>query len=131
MDLLNWFTDLAEMLRLTAQAVARDPAVASVQHSVEFKRYTSGPIVEGYVDAELKIGLAVCWWIEVWWSSDPIKGEAEISVTDHQGQYSVVLWREQDRDWDSFLERMTEHRAAILAIEIDEVLRRSAIKQGH
>ena len=61
--------------------------VLRVINRVEIAWYRSSPIAQVYVDAELKNGKDVCWWLEIY--CGPVKWEVHTSVllNDQMGQF--------------------------------------------
>lgn len=125
-ETLDWVTSLMESLQAKVLVVTTHAGVISAHRMLDFKRYGSGSVVEACVDAELHNGMAITWWFELNWSSAPLHGRGEITITDSEGQYNILTLRESEGDWLSLLRKMSDHRAAILAIDVDEVLRRRA-----
>jgi len=46
------------------------PQVENVATALEIMNYDSGPLIEGYVDAELSDGNGICWRLDVTWDSN-------------------------------------------------------------
>ena len=56
---------LNERLVEHAVALRARPEVARVARGVDVRMYESGPVVELYVDAELRNGRALTWWVDL------------------------------------------------------------------
>ena len=57
------------------------PEVTDVLQDVYLRRYESGPTVEGYVDATLRNGKGICWWLEVTWDENTWLVESRVTLS--------------------------------------------------
>ena len=74
--------DLAARLR-------KRPEVRQVVRGLDCRRYASGAMLEGYVDAELTAGRALSWWLEVHWGQGAWVIESDVRVVHDAGQDGV------------------------------------------
>ena len=86
---LEMIADSHAVLEELYQAVRQQPEVLSVEYSVEIRRYGEDPWFEGYVDAELKSGKSICWWLEMNWLSGQWEIRHAILITESQGQFDL------------------------------------------
>lgn len=63
--ILNEVAKSNERLITLAQSLRADPEVVEVKRGLDCRNYESGLTLEEYVEAELKDGMAVCWWLDV------------------------------------------------------------------
>lgn len=73
------FIELAGALRLQSK-------VLSVKQGIDCRQYNSGTRIEYYVDAELRNGKSMCWWLEIIWNKECWTIEASVLVNHDQGQ---------------------------------------------
>jgi hypothetical protein len=66
--------------------VRERPEVTGAVYAVEFQDYSNGRGLQGYVDAELRNGKSICWFLEVVWPDDNWEVQAEVLVNDQFGQ---------------------------------------------
>ena len=76
------FIDMARRLRTR-------PGVTTVQHQIDFRVYSSGPIIEGYVDAELDCDIGLAWWLEITWDVNIWRIRYGVSCAHAKGQDAV------------------------------------------
>jgi hypothetical protein len=57
------------------------PEVTDVLQDVYLRRYEAGPTVEGYVDATLRNGKGICWWLEISWNENTWLVESHVAVS--------------------------------------------------
>jgi hypothetical protein len=69
--------------------VRERPEVTAAVYAIEFRNYSYGQGLEAYVDAELRNGKAICWFLEVVWPDDSWDVQAEVLVNDQFGQLSL------------------------------------------
>jgi len=69
-DLLKVLASSSERFNSFAASLRHRPEVAEVRKGFDLRGYTSGPMVEAYVDATLHNGDSVCWWLELSWDND-------------------------------------------------------------
>lgn len=56
---------LSSTLRAFQEALKALPSVVTVEGVLEFREYDSGPVLAVWVDAALRDGRAVVWWMDV------------------------------------------------------------------
>jgi hypothetical protein len=66
--ILNALAKVTRLLRDHGVSVRLKPGVKSVATSLEVVEYDNGPMIEGYVDAELEDGTALSWRLDVRWT---------------------------------------------------------------
>lgn len=74
----------------------RQPSVLEVADGCHLRNYESGPVVEAYVDAELKNGRSLAWWLEVSRQDGIWILENEFLTNDSSGQTTLERFPEQD-----------------------------------
>jgi hypothetical protein len=94
-------TDLARELRLHAE-------VTRVVHGLSPKTYKSGPVIEGYVDAELRSGRSISWWLEITWG-EQWQVSARILENNAQAQETLRSFPDRSaRTIDGFISQLGE-----------------------
>ena len=71
-------------------AVRAHPEVVTSRHALDLRDYESGPVLEGYVDAELQSGQALAWWVEAHW--DPSGWRIDSSVRVDHADGEDLIW---------------------------------------
>ena len=85
------------------------PEVEKSSSNVEFCKYQTGTIIEGYVDLELKNDKSLCWWLEVRWNDLNWFVESSIILNDFEGQNVIYKFEEKfSTTFDSFLIQLSE-----------------------
>ena len=97
-QLLMVIAETNEKFIAFSQDLRSRPEVIRVLHSFECRKYGEGVGFEGYVDAELHNGRAVCWWLEVHWSEERWLIESRILVNSDQGQDPIKEFPEKVSD---------------------------------
>ena len=69
-----------------ARALRVDPDVVSVKQRTEFRKYTDAPLLEGFVDAELRSGKAVGCWFEIKFEGEDIQLHRSVRISHEQGE---------------------------------------------
>lgn len=64
-ELIGTMADGYEAMAAIGRALRSRPAVANVQVSLNPRRYLSGLVVEGFVDAELRDGTSLAWTLDL------------------------------------------------------------------
>jgi hypothetical protein len=62
------------------------PGIKGVNRVLDCRAYKSGTMLEANVEAELKDGNAVCWWLDVSWKQEEWHIEPSVLVTDDESQ---------------------------------------------
>lgn len=88
--LLGVLADINRLLRDHAVELRRSASATDVQSYLEVVAYRSGPILEGYVDAKLANGEAVCWCLDVRWNQDSWTIEASLDRKSGDRQETVA-----------------------------------------
>ncbi len=88
--ILTLFARCSERLGKIAQEVGRYSCVTSVSHRFEFRDYRSGPLLEGFVDAELTDGTARTLWLEMSWSEESAVLESSLLKMEHGGYQETI-----------------------------------------
>ena len=86
--------DLSVKLRLR-------PEVTDVLQDVYLRRYESGPTVEGYVDAKLRNGKAICWWLELTWDENTWLVESRVMISNliiDEGSSDLIRFKDKAAD---------------------------------
>jgi hypothetical protein len=84
--LLSALAESNERLIAFKEQVRAHPEVVGAQHALELRGYDSGPVLEGYVDAELRSGHALAWWLDVHWGEEGWRVEASVRVDREEGE---------------------------------------------
>lgn len=93
--LLMAIAETNEKFIALSQDLRSRPEIIRVLHSLECRKYGTGVGLEGYVDAELKNGKAICWWLEVHWNEEKWLIESRILVNSDQGQDTIKEFPEK------------------------------------
>ena len=88
-ELLEALASSNEKLTKLAQLVRGQHEVIRVVNSLECRKYLTGSMLEGYVDAELRNGKALCWYLEVRWSDASWIIDTQILINDSEGQVTA------------------------------------------
>jgi hypothetical protein len=64
---LSALADTHERITGLARELRSHAEVTRVVHELGPRNYKSGPVIEAYVDAELRSGRSVSWWLEITW----------------------------------------------------------------
>lgn len=87
LKLLHGIAVSNEMLISLSQDLRARPEVVRVLHSLEARKHQSGAALEGYVDAELRNGKAICWWMDAYWKEGKWVIECSVLVNNDEGQH--------------------------------------------
>jgi len=83
------------------------PEVTDVLQDVYLRRYECGPTVEGYVDAKLRTGKGIYWWLEVTWDENIWLVESSVNVTnliiDEGSNYLIRFKDKKAETLDEFI----------------------------
>jgi hypothetical protein len=89
--LLSALAEHREAMISLAVDLRRRRQVAEVTTGIDIRKYESGEIrVESYVDAELRDGRALCWWLEMS-SADPARWTIGASLRENNASGQDVL----------------------------------------
>jgi hypothetical protein len=117
--LLETLAETNRLLRDHAVKLRRSPAVTKARTSLEVVSYRNGPVLEGYVEAELTDGEVVCWCLDVRWTPDSWSVETTVDRKTGDRQKTVKeLPTETATDIDGFLEVLERAVRALLALSI-------------
>ena len=116
LELLRSIATSNEMLIALSQSLRVRPEVTQVLHSLEARKHQSGAALEGYVDAELNNGKAICWWLDAGWDGEHWVIETSILINDEQGQKVLKdLGRKTPRTLDDFMTQLKEATSNLIA----------------
>jgi len=110
-QLLQALADSNERAAVLWEAIRTRPEVIEAVQRMEIGRYQSHPTIACYVDAELKSGKTICWWLEVYCGPERWEIESSILVNDEQGQMNLHDF--PTRFAETFDVFLTEFRAAM------------------
>lgn len=109
LELLRGIALSNEMLITLSQDLRTMPEVVRVLHSLEARKHPSGAALEGYVDAELRNGKALCWWMDAYWKEKQWVIECSIFVQTDEGQQVVKEFPEKTAlSIEEFVSRLDE-----------------------
>jgi hypothetical protein len=109
LELLKGIALSNEMLITLSQDLRTMPEVVGVLHSLEARKHPSGAALEGYVDAELHNGKAICWWMDAYWKEEQWVIECSILVQTDEGQQVVKEFPEKTASTiEEFVNRLNE-----------------------
>lgn len=109
LELLGGIARSNEMLITLSQDLRTMPEVVRVLHSLEARNHPSGAALEGYVDAELHNGKAICWWMDVYWKEEQWIIDCSILVQTDEGQQVVKEFPEKTASSiEEFVNRLDE-----------------------
>ena len=84
--------------------------VVDVLHCLECRWYLTGPMIEGYVDVEIRGRKSVAWLLDIRW---PDKWLVDTRVVSNHGQYQDVLREFPTREAESLGELITVLNLAV------------------
>jgi hypothetical protein len=83
------------------------PEVTDVLQDVYLRLYRSGPTVEGYVDAKLRNGKGICWWLEITWDENTWRVETRVMISNliiDEGSSDLIRFKDkQAKTLDEFI----------------------------
>jgi hypothetical protein len=74
---LGTLAEVKDLFRIHSIAIRRMNGVQRTLHAVEVIKYETGPVLEGYMDAELADGTILSWLLDVSWTEDSWMIEAK------------------------------------------------------
>jgi hypothetical protein len=91
-----------------AQSLQLKPEVIQVRNNLECRKYRTGTLIEGYVDAELRNDKSLCWWIDIRWNGEWII-DARILLNDSEGQETIYKFQDRSTpNFDKFLTNLND-----------------------
>jgi len=109
LELLRGIALSNEVLITLSQDLRTRPEVVRVLHSLEARKHPSGAALEGYVDAELNNGKAICWWMDVYWKEEQWIIECSILLQTDEGQQVIKEFPEKTASSiEEFVNRLDE-----------------------
>ena len=88
------------------------PEVTDVLQEVDLRRYEASPTVEEYVDAKLRNGKGISWWLEVNWDENTWVVETHVSVSnlivDEGSNYLIRFKDKKAETLDEFIAVLEE-----------------------
>ena len=66
--------------------LSHHPEVITVHRLIECHPYQTGSMLDGYVEAELRTGIACTWWFDLTWTSEQWTIDSKVTVNADQGQ---------------------------------------------
>jgi hypothetical protein len=101
-----------ETLINLARTLRSHGEVIDATEAIELRNFQSGPTVEEYVDAELRNGFGICWWLEVNWNENQWVIESRVTVTKlkvDEGSSDLMIFPERRAETlDEFLRCLQE-----------------------
>jgi hypothetical protein len=122
--------ELAQLRRAFRDSLRSEENVVTITEGLDFRIYDSGPVMECYVDAELKSGLAVGWWLEVTWSMSEFTLLSSVAVNDENGQDVITQWDCASERPDDVFGHVVDYWRRATEIGIEEAMRRYQIQRG-
>lgn len=120
--LLEAVAETNKLLREHAVQLRRSSAATSAQTSLEVVSYKKGPVLEGYVEAELPNGNSVCWCLDVRWNQHSWTIEATLDRKSGDRQQTVKELPSQTAgDFESFLNALRWMVRELLALSINDI----------
>ena len=117
--MLETLAAVKDLLRNHSIAMDR---LSNVNHSIdalEVMPYNPGPVLEGYVEAEMQDGSALSWLLEATWDDEGWQIEASVVRTTRDTQETLQeLPPETLPSFDQFTERLVAVTKELLAIRI-------------
>lgn len=107
--LLEVLARIKDLLRNHGIVIRRQKNVSRTQDALEVIPYNSGPVIEGYVEAELQDGSAISWLLDVTWNNEQWKIAARLTRSARDTQ--ETLWELEEQtvsDFEQFTNRLTE-----------------------
>lgn len=119
--LMDRLADLSERFRDRALILGKNPAVLGVKRAVEVNSYASGPMIECFLDAELRDGSARSWLLEVGWNGYMWRIGARLAISSPGGQHPAKeICDETASDLNAFLEILSRAADDLLVVAIDD-----------
>jgi hypothetical protein len=116
-QLLGTLAQVTDLFRNNAVSVGRHNKVSKTVNAVEFIRSTTGPMLTGYLDAELKDGTALSWLLDVVWSDESWTICARLARTTRNGPETIqMLPTEEIREFDHFRDSLLRIVQQLLAL---------------
>ena len=120
--LLEALAETNKLLREHAVQLRRSSIAASTKTSLEAVSYTNGPVLEGYVEAELPNGDSVCWCLDIRWNPHSWVIEATLDQKSGDRQKTVKeLPPQTPGDFESFLNVLRRMVRELLALSINDI----------
>jgi hypothetical protein len=96
--LFSSFVDASELLRGLWRKCSESPAVApeTVVFSTNFRRYTSGAILELSVDCEARAGKAFAWCLDIRKRDSGWVVARSVRVNDDDGQHQLIKFSDSE-----------------------------------
>ena len=93
--LLQELANVGERFMELKQQVKSLSSVNSVTYEISARNLKTASYVAYYVDAELKNGKGISWWLEIRWDQNFLTTEASVRVVTDIGQDAIVVFPEK------------------------------------
>lgn len=118
-SMLDLQGEVKELLRNHAIAVRKLQDVIRTLDALEVIGYSSGPVLEGYVEAELRDGSALSWLLEVSWDNEGWAIDARLARSSRDRQDTLKEFStEKVRDLGQFAIRLKEVVGRLLRVSL-------------
>jgi hypothetical protein len=119
--LLEAVAETNKLLKDHAVQLRRNSIATNARTSLEAVSYTEGPVLEGYVEAELPNGDSVCWCLDIRWNEHSWIIEATLDRKSGDRQRTVKeLPSLMTGDLESFLNALRRMVRELLALSIEK-----------
>jgi hypothetical protein len=116
-QLMDTLAQLTELFRHNAVTVGKHTKVSKTLNALEFTRSTTGPLLTGYLDAELKDGTALSWLLDVAWTDESWSIQAKLARSTRDGQDTIQeLPGEEISGFEYFRSRILDTTRRLLAL---------------
>ena len=92
--LLTALAETAEQFVNFGRQLTSYSSIRQVRQSLEFRKYTTGPVLEGYVDAELLEGKTLAWLLDLTWDKSTWKLRYSICINQDSNQEVIKQFPE-------------------------------------
>ena len=121
-QLLETLAQVTDLFRNGAVTVGRHNKVSKTVNAVEFIKSTTGPMLTGYLDAELKDGSAISWLLDLRWTDNAWTIEARLARSTVKGQETIQeLPTESVDEFDHLVRSLIRIGSQLLALRTPEL----------
>jgi len=89
MRLLNEICEVNKVLLAMAQRLRAQPEISSVERGIDFRVYQGLPVMEVFVEAELRNNTNVGWWLELRWTEREWRIRYSVRAAHEQGEDAI------------------------------------------
>jgi len=121
-QLLETLAQVTDLFRNGAVTVGSHNKVSKTVNAVEFIKSATGPMLTGYLDAELKGGTAISWLLDLRWTDNAWTIEARLARSTVKGQETIQeLPTESVDEFDHLVRSLIRIGSQLLALRTPEL----------